>query len=111
MKGLQGERLRQSFKFLDQDEDGFIQPDQFKRIIMVRLHVMEVLRSSLTVIQELAGHKLSDAVIQRLPTLCTLTPGGRITYSEVIAFHNVIRGRQILSLLHSATNEYLLSPL
>lgn len=36
MKGLQGERLRQSFKFLDQDEDGFIQPDQFKRIIMVR---------------------------------------------------------------------------
>lgn len=74
MKGLQGERLRQSFKFLDQDEDGFIQPDQFKRIIM-----------------ELAGHKLSDAVIQRLPTLCTLTPGGRITYSEVIAFHNVIR--------------------
>lgn len=35
MKGLQGERLRQSFKFFDQDEDGFIRPDQFKRIIMV----------------------------------------------------------------------------
>ncbi|KIP11096.1 hypothetical protein PHLGIDRAFT_28040 [Phlebiopsis gigantea 11061_1 CR5-6] len=74
MKGLQGERLRQSFKYLDQDLDGFIRPDQFKRIIL-----------------EIAGHKLSDAVIERLPTLCTLTPGGRISYSEVIAFHNVVR--------------------
>ncbi|CAL1694532.1 unnamed protein product [Somion occarium] len=74
MKGLQGERLRQAFKYFDSDQDGFIKPDQFKRIIL-----------------ELAGHKLSQAVIDRLPTLCTLTPGGRISYSEVIAFHNVIR--------------------
>jgi len=74
MKGLQGERLRQAFKHLDNDQDGFIRPDQFKRIIL-----------------ELAGHKLSQAVIDRLPTLCTLTPGGKISYSEVIAFHNVIR--------------------
>jgi Ca2+-binding EF-hand superfamily protein len=35
MKGLQGERLRQAFKYLDADQDGFIRPDQFKRIIMV----------------------------------------------------------------------------
>jgi Ca2+-binding EF-hand superfamily protein len=35
MKGLQGERLRQSFKYLDADQDGFIQPEQFKRIILV----------------------------------------------------------------------------
>ena len=35
MKGLQGERLRQAFKFLDADQDGFIRPDQFKRIILV----------------------------------------------------------------------------
>ncbi|KAI0783314.1 mitochondrial carrier [Abortiporus biennis] len=74
MKGLQGERLRQAFKYFDADQDGFIKPDQFKRIIL-----------------ELAGHKLSEAVIERLPTLCTLTPGGRISYSEVVAFHNVIR--------------------
>ncbi|KAI0046609.1 mitochondrial carrier [Auriscalpium vulgare] len=74
MKGLQGERLRQAFKFLDDNQDGFIKPDQFKRIIL-----------------EIAGHKLSDAVIERLPTLTALTPGGRISYSEVIAFHNVIR--------------------
>ncbi|KAG6837325.1 hypothetical protein H0H93_011420 [Arthromyces matolae] len=74
MKGLQGERLRQAFKYLDADQDGFIRPDQFKRIIL-----------------EIAGHKLSQAVIERLPTLCTLTPGQRISYSEVIAFHNVVR--------------------
>ncbi|EIW86965.1 mitochondrial carrier [Coniophora puteana RWD-64-598 SS2] len=74
MKGLQGERLRQAFKHLDTDQDGFIRPDQFKQIIT-----------------EIAGHKLSDAVMERLPTLCTLSPGGRISYSEVVAFHNVIR--------------------
>lgn len=34
MKGLQGERLRQAFKYLDADQDGFIRPDQFKRIIL-----------------------------------------------------------------------------
>ena len=36
MKGLQGERLRQAFKYLDTNLDGFILPDQFKRIILVR---------------------------------------------------------------------------
>jgi Ca2+-binding EF-hand superfamily protein len=35
MKGLQGERLRQAFHYLDKDEDGFIRPEEFKRIIMV----------------------------------------------------------------------------
>ena len=37
MKGLQGERLRQAFKYLDEDQDGFILPDQFKRIILASL--------------------------------------------------------------------------
>ncbi|KIM88836.1 hypothetical protein PILCRDRAFT_62049 [Piloderma croceum F 1598] len=87
MKGLQGERLRQSFKYLDADQDGFIQPEEFKRIIL-----------------EIAGHKLSDAVIERLPTLCTLSPGGRISYSEVIAFHNVIREMDMVErILREAT--------
>lgn len=35
MKGLQGERLRQAFKYLDTNMDGYILPDQFKRIILV----------------------------------------------------------------------------
>lgn len=37
MKGLQGERLRQAFKYLDADEDGVIRPEQFKQIILVRV--------------------------------------------------------------------------
>lgn len=36
MKGLQGERLRQAFRYLDKDQDGFIRPEEFKRIILVR---------------------------------------------------------------------------
>jgi Ca2+-binding EF-hand superfamily protein len=36
MKGLQGERLRQAFRYFDENQDGVIRPDQFKRIILVR---------------------------------------------------------------------------
>ncbi|KAH9982982.1 mitochondrial carrier [Lactifluus volemus] len=74
MKGLQGERLRQAF-------------NQLKRIIL-----------------ELAGHKLSDAVIELLPTLTVLSPGGRISFSEVVACHNVIREMDIIErVLREAT--------
>ena len=104
MKGLQGERLRQAFKYLDHDQDGFILPDQFKRIIMVRTN-LSYMALLLIGLQEIAGHKLSDAVIQRLPTLCTITPGGRITYSEVNAFHNVVRGGQTYLFSYSLANE------
>ena len=72
MKGLPGERLRQAFSYFDQEKTGYIRPDQFARII-----------------KELAKHKLSDPILARLTTLCTLTAGNKISYSEVIAFHNV----------------------
>ncbi|KAI0033996.1 mitochondrial inner membrane protein [Vararia minispora EC-137] len=89
MKGLQGERLRQAFKYFDDNQDGFIRPDQFKRIIL-----------------EIVGHKLSDAVIERLPTLTALTPGGRISYSEVVAFHNVVREMDMVErVLREATEK------
>lgn len=54
---------------------------------------------TLNVLQELAGHKLSDAVIELLPTLTALTPGGRISFSEAIACHNVIRGMRTVLIL------------
>ena len=31
-------------------------------------------------------------MIELLPTLSALSPGGRISFSEVVAFHNVIKG-------------------
>lgn len=49
MKGLQGERLRQAFKYLDADQDGFIRPDQFKRIILVRLSQLFVVDGPLII--------------------------------------------------------------
>lgn len=82
IKGFQGERLRQSFHFFDKDTDGYINPDEFQRIIV-----------------ELAGHKLSEAILLRLPTLCTMNPGRKISYSEVIAFHNVIRDMDVVERL------------
>lgn len=72
MKGLQGERLRQAFRHFDSAETGYITPDNFKRIII-----------------ELARHKLSDTVLETLPTLSLLSAGGKISYSECVAFHNV----------------------
>lgn len=94
MKGLQGERLRQAFRYFDENQNGFIRPDQFKRIILVRRSrsLFQSVGDNNFFSQELAGHKLSDAVIELLPTLTALTPGGRISFSEVVAFHNVIRG-------------------
>ncbi|KAI8143818.1 mitochondrial carrier domain-containing protein [Fennellomyces sp. T-0311] len=76
LKGLQGERLRQEFKHYDKEQSGFIEPENFKRIIL-----------------DTAQHKLSDHVIDHLPTLCNLYAGSgnKITFSNVVAFHNVIR--------------------
>jgi len=71
LKGFRGERVRQAFRYFDTDNDGFIAPTEFQKIMV-----------------EIAGHKLSDSVIQRLPTLSLMTPGQRISYSEVFAFHN-----------------------
>ncbi|KAI8059608.1 mitochondrial carrier domain-containing protein [Gongronella butleri] len=76
LKGLQGERLRQEFKHYDKEHTGYISPEQFKRIIL-----------------DIAQHKLSDSVIDSLPTLCNLyaTGGTKISFSNMVAFHNVIR--------------------
>ncbi|KAI8981884.1 mitochondrial carrier domain-containing protein [Mycotypha africana] len=75
LKDLQGERLRQEFKHYDKDQTGFIEPEDFKKIIL-----------------DVAKHKLSDDVIDHLPTLCNIyNNGNKISFSSVVAFHNVIR--------------------
>ena len=106
MKGLQGERLRQAFRYFDDNQDGVIRPDQFKRIILVRASTALFQLGMIMTVnpQELAGHKLSDAVIELLPTLTSLTPGGRISFSEVVACHNVIRGTYPALILDRTAN-------
>ncbi|KAI9312276.1 olfactory receptor [Dichotomocladium elegans] len=84
LKGLQGERLRQEFKHYDKAHSGFIAPEDFKRIIL-----------------DIAKHKLSDHVIDHLPTLCNLYAGtgNSISFSNVVAFHNVIRNMDMVELI------------
>ncbi|KAF9539094.1 mitochondrial aspartate-glutamate transporter agc1 [Mortierella hygrophila] len=74
LKGLQAERLRQEFRYYDAETTGYITPDQFKRIMV-----------------DIAGHKLSDHVLENLPTLCNISAGNKVSFANVMAFYNVIR--------------------
>ncbi|ODQ50750.1 mitochondrial carrier [Saitoella complicata NRRL Y-17804] len=79
LRGLQGERIRQAFHYFDKDGDGYIEPREFQRIII-----------------ETAKHKLSDNLLENLHTLCDLSPGAKISYSDVRAFHNVCREMDVI---------------
>ncbi|KAI1316361.1 mitochondrial aspartate-glutamate transporter agc1 [Mortierella claussenii] len=74
LKGLQAERLRQEFRYYDKDATGYITPDQFKKVVI-----------------DIAGHKLSNHVLDNLPTLCNLYAGNKISFANVMAFYNIIR--------------------
>ncbi|OQO08507.1 hypothetical protein B0A48_06377 [Cryoendolithus antarcticus] len=74
LRGLQGERVRQAFLHFDNNGDGYIEPEDFSRII-----------------RETASHKLSDHLLSNLSTLCNISPGSKISYANVRAFMNVIR--------------------
>lgn len=74
LRGLQGERIRQAFQQFDKDGDGYIEPDQFERIIL-----------------ETSKHKLSDHLLDNLHTLCNISQGSKISYANVRAFQNMIK--------------------
>lgn len=74
LRGLLGERIRQSFIALDKDGDGFIEPEEFERII-----------------RETSRHKLSDHVLEHLSTLCNVSQGSKVSYANVRAFQNMIK--------------------
>lgn len=82
MRGLQGERIRQAFHLYDKDKDGYIDPEDFERIIRAT-----------------SGHKLSDHLLENLPTLCNISTGTKISYANVRAFQNVIREMDLLDLI------------
>jgi solute carrier family 25 aspartate/glutamate transporter 12/13 len=82
MRGLQGERVRQGFQYLDTDGDGYIEPEEFQRIIM-----------------ETARHKLSDHLLENLHTLCNISVGSKISYANVRAFQNMIREMDLVELI------------
>ncbi|CAO2657377.1 Nn.00g035030.m01.CDS01 [Neocucurbitaria sp. VM-36] len=82
LRGLQGERVRQGFTSFDKDKDGFIRPEDFQRIV-----------------RETASHKLSDYLLENLPTLCNISAGSKISYANVRAFQNVIQQMDMIELI------------
>lgn len=82
LRGLQGERVRQGFTSFDKNKDGFIEPEQFQRIV-----------------RETASHKLSDYLLENLPTLCNISAGSKISYANVRAFQNVIQQMDMIELV------------
>ena len=89
LRGLQGERIRQAFHIFDEDRDGYINPEDFQRIIL-----------------ETAKHKLSDHILENLQSLCNISTGTKISYANVRAFQNVIREMDLIDLiLRNATQK------
>lgn len=82
LRGLQGERIRQAFHFFDKDGDGYIEPEDFQRIIL-----------------QTAKHKLSDHLLENLHTLCNISAGSKISYANVRAFQNVIKEMDLVELI------------
>jgi solute carrier family 25 (mitochondrial aspartate/glutamate transporter), member 12/13 len=82
LRGLQGERIRQAFQLFDKDGDGYIEPEEFARIIL-----------------ETAKHKLSDHLLDNLHTLCNISTGSKISYANVRAFQNMIKEMDLVELI------------
>jgi solute carrier family 25 aspartate/glutamate transporter 12/13 len=82
LRGLTGERVRQAFHYFDKNRDGFIQPDEFQKIVV-----------------ETAKHKLSDHMLDNLHTIGNITRGQKITYSDVRAFQNIVREMDMVGVI------------
>jgi solute carrier family 25 aspartate/glutamate transporter 12/13 len=89
LRGLQGERVRQAFQHFDKNGDGYIEPEEFQKII-----------------EETSRHKLSDHILENLHTLINATGGSRISYATVRAFQNVIQSfEQVEQIIYAAAKQ------
>ncbi|RKF74406.1 Calcium-binding mitochondrial carrier protein Aralar2 [Golovinomyces cichoracearum] len=82
LRGLQGERIRQAFNFFDKNGDGYIEPEEFQRIIL-----------------QTSRHKLSDHLLENIPTLCNISKGSKISYANVRAFQNIIQEIDLVEII------------
>jgi solute carrier family 25 (mitochondrial aspartate/glutamate transporter), member 12/13 len=82
LRALQGERVRQAFQYFDKNGDGYIEPEEFQRII-----------------RGTSAHKLSDHLLDNLHTLCNISAGTKISYANVRAFQNMIREMDLVELI------------
>jgi solute carrier family 25 aspartate/glutamate transporter 12/13 len=87
LRAIQGEKVRQAFQAFDPKATGFIEVADFMRII-----------------QETAGHKLSDHILDNLSTFISVGAATKIPYANVRAFQNVMREMDTIdTVLRSAT--------
>ncbi|KAH9904832.1 calcium-binding mitochondrial carrier protein Aralar1 [Xylariomycetidae sp. FL2044] len=82
LRGLQGERIRQAFQRFDKDGDGYIDSEDFAKIIL-----------------ETSKHKLSDHLLENLTSLCNISTGSKISYANVRAFQNMIKEMDLVELI------------
>lgn len=82
LRGLQGERVRQAFQHFDRNGDGYIEPEEFQKIIIGT-----------------ARHKLSDHLLENLHTLCNISPTSKISYANVRAFQNILREMDLIDFI------------
>lgn len=88
LSGLMGERVRQAFRYYDQNNTGYIQPEEFQ-----------------TIIKQTASHKLSDTMLENLHTLCNISQTSKVSYASVRAFLNVVRHVDMVEVIaHNACN-------
>jgi solute carrier family 25 aspartate/glutamate transporter 12/13 len=89
LRGLQGERVRQAFQHFDKNGDGYIEPEEFQKII-----------------EDTSAHKLSDHILENLHTLINATGGAKISYATVRAFQNVIQSmEQVEQIIRTAAKQ------
>lgn len=89
VRGLQEEKIRQAFKFYDKSKTGYIEPEQFQKIV-----------------EDTTRHKLSDHLLNNIFMLCNAFAGSKISYAHVRAFQNVIRELDMIeAIVRSATTK------
>jgi solute carrier family 25 aspartate/glutamate transporter 12/13 len=74
LRAIQGENVRQTFHGFDPKATGFIEVADFMRIV-----------------QETAGHKLSEHILDNLSTFISVEAATKIPYANVPAFQDVMR--------------------
>ncbi|KAI1635895.1 calcium-binding mitochondrial carrier protein Aralar1 [Biscogniauxia mediterranea] len=82
LRGLQGERIRQAFSLFDKDGDGYIEPEDFAKIIVAT-----------------SSHKLSDHLLGNLTSLCNIGTASKISYANVRAFQNIIKDMDLVEVI------------
>lgn len=79
LSGLLGERVRQAFLYYDKRGTGYIQPEEFQEII-----------------KKTASHKLSDHLLDSLPTMVNISNASKVSYATVRAFINILRNVDVV---------------